>query len=106
MDTLDTIEYRGYKILIRRDEDPQNPRNDCNIGTMVCFHSRYDLGDKHDYELDDVKDDERLPDEIENGVYLPIFLLDHGNLSLSTDSFTCRWDSGQVGWIVATRESL
>lgn len=33
-----------YKIV--RDEDPMNPRENDNLGTMYCAHRRYNLGDK------------------------------------------------------------
>ena len=33
------------KIIITQDRNPQNPRKDDNLGTMVCFHKRYDFGD-------------------------------------------------------------
>lgn len=47
---VETIEYKGYEIEIHYDHDPMNPRTEFDeLGTMVCFHSRYDLGDKHDY---------------------------------------------------------
>jgi len=41
-----TIEYKGYTIKIKADNDPQNPRTDWDPAThMVCWHNRYDLGD-------------------------------------------------------------
>ena len=49
-DCVDTIEYKGYEIEIRTDEMAQDPRTEFDErGTMVCFHSRYNLGDKHDH---------------------------------------------------------
>ena len=40
-----------YTLLIVEDDDPVNPREDCdNFGKMVCWHRRYNLGDKHDFE--------------------------------------------------------
>lgn len=37
-------------VLICRDNSPSNPRRDWNSpDKMVCFHPRYELGDKHDY---------------------------------------------------------
>ena len=39
-----------HKLIVKRENYPDNPRNWDNIGTMVCFHSRYDLGDKHYYD--------------------------------------------------------
>jgi hypothetical protein len=31
----------------------------------------------------------------------PVFMLDHGNVAFSVNSFECRWDSAQVGFIVS-----
>ena len=40
-----------YLLQIMRDNEPPNPRKDWdNFGHMVCWHHRYDLGDKHEYE--------------------------------------------------------
>ena len=39
-----------YTLVLREDDDIQNPRADMdNFGTMTCFHSRYNLGDSHEY---------------------------------------------------------
>lgn len=40
-----------YVLLIKEDDMAESPRetDDC-FGTMVCFHGRYSLGDKHDFE--------------------------------------------------------
>src|ERR1039457_3716938 len=38
----------GY--LCQDNYDPLNPRKEYdNVGTMVCWHRNYDLGDKHNY---------------------------------------------------------
>lgn len=39
-------------------------------------------------------------------VWLPLYLLDHSGLSISTGSFGDPWDSGQVGWIYMARETF
>ena len=36
-------------LSIIQDVDAEDPRNWDNLGTMICFHRRYSLGDKHDY---------------------------------------------------------
>lgn len=46
METVYTEEYKGYTIKIIPDFDPMNPREWDNLGTMVCWHSRYNLGDE------------------------------------------------------------
>ena len=39
-----------YTLFIMDDCDPLNPREDRdNLGKMVCWHSRYCLGDEHDH---------------------------------------------------------
>jgi hypothetical protein len=155
----ETIDYRGYTIQIHYDHDPQNPRKEWdNIGKMVCWHSRYTLGDEQpnctpqEYligllpdntriwleekwereaerrwewlaakdigwgsrahldamaELERIQDDEldRLVDR-EIPLRLPLYLYDHSGITISTGSFSCPWDSGQVGFIYATREEI
>lgn len=40
-----------YLLLIMQDDEPTNPREDYdNFGHMNCWHSRYNLGEKHDFE--------------------------------------------------------
>jgi hypothetical protein len=43
-----------------------------------------------------------FPDEV---IALPLYLYDHGGITMSTGAFGCRWDSGQVGWIYCTKEN-
>jgi len=51
MNLYDTEEYKGYKIEIWYDEDPENPRTDWDpISTMVCWHSMYYLGDSESWK--------------------------------------------------------
>jgi hypothetical protein len=39
-----------YKLKIEYDEDGLNPRTDYdNFGHMICWHSRYNLGDENNY---------------------------------------------------------
>jgi hypothetical protein len=62
---------------------------------MICFHRRDNLGDKHKYtgpeDFDFSKTD----------IVLPLFLYDHSGITMNTTGFSCPWDSGQVGVIVA-----
>ncbi len=50
-DAVEKIEYKGYDIEIYIDEYAENPRKAFdNLGKMVCWHRRYDLGDEHSYK--------------------------------------------------------
>ena len=83
----------------------ENPREsfDCS-GKMFCFHKKYDLGDKHDKKNEDFAgwNDMRAALEKEFDVVIPLYLLDHSGLTMSTTPFSCNFDSGQVGFICAT----
>ncbi len=89
-----------HRLRIFYDESPDDPREHENLlGTMVGWHPRYTIGDAHSYAcpadfLEDVPAD--------TVVRLPVFLLEHGAVRLSTGSFRDPWDSGQVGWIFVT----
>lgn len=49
--------------------------------------------------------DERLLRVIsEKYIMLPLYLYDHSGLTMNTTGFSCQWDSGQVGWIYASKE--
>ena len=39
-------------------------------------------------------------------VALPLYLYDHGDVTMNTTGFTCPWDSGQVGYIYCTLETM
>lgn len=43
---VETISYRGREIEVHADDDPMDPREWDNLGTMVCWHGRYNLGDE------------------------------------------------------------
>lgn len=108
------IEQQKYnddlKIEIWIDEyqdDFNNPRSWENLGTMVCWHGRYEFGDEQPTEspqdwLDSIAD--------EIAVKIPLYLIDHSGLSMNTSGYQYAdpqgWDSGQVGWIYATYEDL
>ena len=97
----------SYKVY--KDEFPTSPREEGdNLGIMICFHKRYNLGDRHDYKFTDFSSWEDMEYFLSEGakVILPLYLYDHSGLSISTEPFSCPWDSGQVGFIIATEESI
>lgn len=47
----------------------------------------------------------RIKSRIGKGIILlPLYLYDHSGITMSTSSFSCPWDSGQVGYIYMTME--
>jgi hypothetical protein len=94
-----------HKVRVFYDNNPESPREWDNLGTMVCFHPRYNLGDKHSY----YKRGELKNDIMENEnvhTILPLYLYDHSGITISTSPFGCKWDSTQVGFIFVSKEKV
>lgn len=96
-------------IRIEQYTSPESPRRwDGNMGTMIAFHGRYQLGDKgHDFNSKDYAGWGEMKSAIlkqygRDAVILPLYLYDHSGITMNTTGFDCRWDSGQVGFIVAS----
>lgn len=111
MDTLvETLDLGKLRAEIHYDEMGFSPREDDNLGIMACFHRRYDLGDEVDIDHNDFNSWDEMEDWIirnkDVGVILPLYLYDHSGITISTGSFGCPWDSGQIGFIYATKEQI
>lgn len=123
----------NHELHIVHDKNPDSPRSWDNLGTMICVHSRYNLGDVHykskleclqhiatslgiteiindlDMYEEIYDDEEQLQDWInsrEDFVILPLYLYDHSGITMSTSPFSCRWDSGQVGYIYCSTDKI
>ena len=112
---MEQFEHAGLTIKLEPDEDRENPREWSNVGTMVCYHGRYNLGDKHQIldskaysGWDEVEEAIRAQYDV-FGPVIPLRLYDHSGISISTSNrwpYNCPWDSGQVGFIFATADSV
>lgn len=47
--TIKKAENEKMILRIVQDVDTESPREWDNLGTMICWHSRYNLGDDHNY---------------------------------------------------------
>jgi len=109
---LRTLSMGQQTAYIFRDEHPENPREAFDgFGTMACFHRRYALGDKgHGFKAEDYRGWEEMEQAIlrqnPGALILPLYLYDHSGITMRTVPFSCPWDSGQVGFIFATREKV
>ena len=124
----EALKIDGYTVKIEQDHDPTNPRTDFdNVGKMICFHPRYELGDEqpkcspdeylfrmmYDREFD--LHGKWVPENIKKEcleayinkhfVILPLYLFDHSGLSMSVKPYGCPWDSGEIGFIYVDTES-
>lgn len=126
-------EYKKDNQILRIivDEDSESPREWDNIGTVVSWHSRYNLGDGKQWNLnmrnynsahevlvkeiltesvnppeyDDDTDYAEVP--VPDDIYvLPLYMYDHSGITISTGDFSCPWDSGQFGFIFTTKAKM
>jgi hypothetical protein len=100
----------NYTIEVSHDPFNDNPRiTQDNVGTMVCFHRRYNLGDDgHGIDHESYSGWTEMENDIRQtmdiAAILPLFLYDHSGTTMNTTGFSCKWDSGQVGFIFATKQ--
>lgn len=123
-----------YKLKILQDNFGSNPRKEWdNLGIMAYKHRNYELGeerisdpinwlaDKLNYSENRIANEARsngwdyYSDEtkewlesifLEKYIAFPLYLYDHSGITISTNPFGCRWDSGQVGYIYTTKEKV
>lgn len=108
---IESIEYRGYEIDVLLDECPENPITewDGNL-EFCCWHSRYDLGNSKRFG-ENLEGPEDCQEYAKNtrSILLPLYIYDHSGIALSLGQeypFNCKWDSGQLGYILIDREWL
>jgi hypothetical protein len=112
----ESIQYKGYTIKIETEDQPMNPREefDCQLGTLVTFHNRYNLSDdKHlsdgtKLRAEDFNGWDAMiahVDKVEGGIiWLPVYMYDHSGYTIRTTPFSCPWDSGQLGFIYISKK--
>lgn len=119
----------GNKYTLTIEQDNGDPRDWDNVCTIVCFHRRYILGDKHNYADSDeffndilynvcgmkyedfeelsTREKYKLACESDKIYIQELNLYDHSGLTISTSSgypYNDRWDAGCVGWVYVSKE--
>jgi hypothetical protein len=104
-------DMKKYELKIEQDTDPMNPRTEWdNVTTMVCFGKYSYLGDKTNYKRDEFDSWDELKEQIENdhkvAAIKPLYVYDHGGITISTSPFNDRFDTSRIGWVFITLEQL
>jgi hypothetical protein len=108
----DEYTHNGVPVRIYYDEDPSNPREDFTGCTILAWHRRSNIGDDgfnyRDLPDFDTKDElvQWLKDEHGAVAVRPLYLYEHGGMSVSLGAFSDPWDSGQVGYVFVTQGNL
>lgn len=108
---IKTEKMGNLTIKIFQDESPESPREWDNLGKMLCFHRKCELGDKKEGDFKDSAFVKSLASQ-KGVISLPIFMMDHSGLTLSTDPKVFQaidsqsWDWGMLGFILVEPEKI
>ena len=106
---------KRFEVTVEYDMDPINPRNDDNMGVLIGYHKRYNLGDTefnkmHKAAADDcsnwAKFERYLRESHDAAVILPVYMYDHSGVCLSVNPYEDKWDSGRLGLIYCTNAMI
>lgn len=122
------LEGNEYTLTVETDDYPEDPREWDNLCTMVCWHRRYRLGDKHDFDnmwyflqdlcehllnidCEDMNEEEMFQKLVDSNKILikPINMYEHSGITVSTSNgypYNDRWDAGCVGFIYVTKDRV
>ena len=99
---IETIEYNGYTIKIYLDSSVDSPRTWDDFGKMSLFHKKYKFPNELNMTMEECK---RLESN-KDWLVLPVYMLDHSGVALSTEPFDDPWDSGRVGIIAVEKSEM
>ena len=113
---VETFEVNGKKVSIYQDDSAESPRNDDNLGVMLCWHRRVLLGDEQisprDFGEDLGEVSGRIREERGAALVLPIYIYEHGQITITARESVYamypdkEWDAGQVGFIYAEEATV
>ena len=115
-DPIETFELSGKTVKLYQEDHPESPRDWDNLGHIVCWHRRYNLGDEqvrpgeHPSFIEDFE--QWLRKERGAFIVLPIYIYDHGSITVTARYETYltypdkQWDAGQVGFIYVTEQGI
>lgn len=121
---ITTTDGRRLRLVIEQDQFSDDPRSWDNLGTMLCCHRDYQLGDcnsnreteeqlseicrkygKSDEEIDEMTFGEEIRFILDQPDIcgMPLWLYDHSGISISTGR-RCPWDSSFIGLIFVEKD--
>ncbi len=106
------IEYNGYQINIFYDDNADSPRETYdNLGTLYTAHRYYrpekELEDHFDIDNVFEGDTDNFRESfLKEYIALPVYLYEHGGITVSTSPFSCPWDSGLFGIIAVSLDTV
>ena len=108
---METTDYKNYKIRISQDTNASNPIEDWDGNAKYAlFHKRLGVQNDTDLHTKDysgwVEFKKALVKKYKALAILPVYMYDHSGQTISTEPFSCKWDSGQLGFVFINKEVL
>ena len=99
----------GKKMFVEYDEYVESPINWDNLCKFIFIGEYSHLGDKHDFHETHESFDahqKHIENKLDVAFITPIYAYVHSGMTISTEPFSCPWDSGKLGWVVMTKQAL
>lgn len=103
------IDTATYTVTVAVDDWAESPRQWDNLGTMLCSHRNYTLGDEQleaDVYTGWQEIEQMLYKERNACIVLPLGLYDHSGITMYIGNSHDRWDGGQVGFIYVSKDTV
>jgi hypothetical protein len=103
--TIDEFDVDGMTVKIELDDHGghEYPFEHDTAVQFIVFERNSTLSDRHSYS--DPADALEAA-KAEGLEVFPLFKYEHGNVCYRAAPFSCRWDSGQVGFVFVKREEV
>ncbi len=95
MNPVEIFQHNGKTVEIHYDDSPDSPREWDNLGKLVL--ARVPRGWR------DINEGEGSGAVVAS---LPVYMMSHSGVAVSTSPFGCPWDSWQAGYISIYRDDL
>ena len=99
---------KEMNVYVHQDYIAESPLEwESNLSKMIFFNKRNNLGDKHEYtDLEEFEESEEYRQVKETGIILPVYIYEHSGITIALNPFSCRWDSGILGYVYITKEVM
>jgi hypothetical protein len=108
MTMIEAREVNGFRVEFYHDPDTESPRDMTHGCEMVLSHRKYDLPNDAGLDLDDFGGWGEVGEALEKDgalLVLPVYMMDHSEVSLSVADYGDPWDSGQLGLAYVTPQN-
>ncbi|MES2515937.1 MAG: hypothetical protein V4580_17420 [Bacteroidota bacterium] len=101
-------ENKTLKIFL--DQNPDTPRSWDNMAKMIFFGKHKHLGDNHEFRADDYSGWDEMEKAIcrkyNVAIIKKVYAYSHSGMTIALTPFSCKWDSGILGFAVVTKEAI